>query len=89
MPRPNVSFGRITKVKEIISQSDSHPSRKAWQTILPLLSGVGSNSMKIILSRLKESNYRYQALKDMIQGRYGTDTKRLLKLMQRLKLVKH
>jgi len=79
----------VKVVQAILKISDFQPSKKAWQTVLPLLSGVGSKSMKIIMSQLKENNYRYQTLNALVQGRYGIDAKRLLRLMQRLNPEQH
>jgi superfamily I DNA/RNA helicase len=79
----------VKVVQSILEINNSHPSRKAWKTILPLLSGVGTVSKKTILNQLKENKYRYQALEDMIQNRYRTDLKKLLSLMQRLNSAQH
>lgn len=72
----------------IIKISQNQGNGKIWGKILPYLKGVGDKSLKMILTSLKETDYRYEGLDNVPGKRFNEDLNRLRNLFKEIDMKK-
>jgi ATP-dependent DNA helicase UvrD/PcrA len=76
-------------VLSIINISLNKGNKEYWNNILPLLKGVGAESLYDILSHLKKLDYHHKGLKAAAGKRYKEDLAKLKKIIQNTYILKN